>query len=134
MSESCPNCGSESTPDDVPSYACGSKDYFATPACVLIRSLREELARVRESRNNALANHVEALEQEEFWKGKYRAARDAERDRIADWIDAQGGTMSKIPDNDRCEHDQWSWTGCEMCGLAETAKAIRSNEHHRSNT
>ena len=56
-------------------------------------------------------------------------ARDAERDRIADWIDAQGGTMSKIPDNGKCEHDQWSWTGCEMCGLEETAKALRNNEH-----
>lgn len=28
-------------------------------------------------------------------------------------------------------HGQWSWTGCEMCGLEETAKAIRNNEHRK---
>lgn len=67
MSDTCPNCGSALR--DAPPKAmfqCGSywatspaSDRVHTPACDLIRSLREELA----------------------------AAVDAERDQIADWIE-----------------------------------------------
>ena len=95
-------------------------------------SLRAELVKADAECAQLQRQRDDAFRIIELAKDLAAVERDAERDRIADWLDAQGGTMSKIPDNDRCEHDQWSWTGCEMCGLAETAKALRNNEH-RSN-
>ena len=139
MSESCPNCGSaqgKGLDDD--EYGCGSlvRGGIASeaPACQLIRSLREELAAVRESRNNALANHVEALEQEEFWKGKYRAARDAERDRIADHLELRA---SKLED-ELAISETSTEIGLERIlavikSLRKEAQALRNNEH-RSDT
>lgn len=136
MSE-CPNCGSaKDTTLLQQDYDCGSwhigsdggpTGFHQSPARALIRSLREELAAVSESRNNALANHVEALEEVEFWKGKYRLARDAERDQIADWLDANDCYESG---SDPCWPEYGE--GCEKCNLSSAANFIRSNEH-RSN-
>ena len=89
MSESCPNCGSESTPDDVPSYACGSKDYFATPACELIRSLREELTKANAECAQLQKQRDDAFRIVELAKGLAAVERDAERDRCADWLRTQ---------------------------------------------
>lgn len=146
MSSVCPNCGSGMIEDDTLEPFCPLAT-LSPWACQRIGSLREELAAARDAYNYASDTGVRdrialrraetraanlRAERDEMKRIAAKSERDAERDQIADWIEAQGGIMSEIPDNGQCKHGQWSWTGCEMCGLEETAKAIRNNEH-RSN-
>lgn len=107
MSDTCPNCGSAvdrhsayQRTSHTTKFICGGlliehasrKNLVGTDACNLIRSLREELA----------------------------AARDAERDQIANWLENDAelpfGLHLHLP---KIVH--------ETCTMA--AKALRRNEH-----
>ena len=109
MSE-CPNCGSAARKDRYygkAEWVCLSHGYGAdyipqtTEACQLIRSLREELAATQKSLRGCRLLHGDA--------------RDAERDRIADWLSSSNRPRTR-------------WYAYEGAAMD-----IRNNEH-RSDT
>lgn len=143
MSESvsqCPNCGSPASDFALTHWRCGSNcqdqahrdKFYASATCVLIRSLREELAKARAELKQAdLVNDRLRVS----WREDVPDARDAERDQIADWLKGQARISEELwmEQRERVDMGFGEYHRGSMNAEDQAVNAIRNNEH-RSNT